>query len=89
MRRLTPLWTAVLTALWMVTDTGRCTATLRAAGQDLARRWAAVRRRPDAGYTTEAVVVTALLVVAALVVLAIIIAKVTEKANGITLGLAR
>jgi hypothetical protein len=42
---------------------------------------------PDAGYTTETVVVTALLVVAAIVVVAIIVAKVTAKANGINLGL--
>ena len=45
-----------------------------------------LRRNPDAGYTTETVVVTALLVVAALVVVAIIVAKVTAKANGINLG---
>lgn len=44
-----------------------------------------LRRRPDAGYSTETVLVTALLVVAALVVVAIIVAKVTEKANGITM----
>jgi hypothetical protein len=44
-----------------------------------------LRRRPDAGYATETVLVTALLVVAALVVVAIIVAKVTEKANGITM----
>lgn len=52
---------------------------------DLRGRWAAVRREPDAGYSTETVVVTGLLVVAALVVIAIIIAKVTEAANGISL----
>jgi peptidoglycan/LPS O-acetylase OafA/YrhL len=52
---------------------------------DLHRRWAAVRREPDAGYSTETVVVTGLLVVAALIVIAIIIAKVTEAANGISL----
>lgn len=46
-----------------------------------------LRRNPEAGYTTETVVVTALLIVAALTVVAIIIAKVTAKANGITLGL--
>jgi hypothetical protein len=46
-----------------------------------------LRRNPDAGYTTETVVVTALLVVAALAVVAIIVAKVTAKANGINLGL--
>lgn len=52
---------------------------------DLRGRWAAVRREPDAGYSTETVVVTGLLVVAALIVIAIIIAKVTEAANGISL----
>jgi hypothetical protein len=46
-----------------------------------------LRRDPDAGYTTETVVVTASLVVAAIVVVAIIVAKVTAKANGINLGL--
>ncbi|MGB6163290.1 MAG: hypothetical protein WBF75_12110 [Pseudonocardiaceae bacterium] len=46
-----------------------------------------LRRDPDAGYTTETVVVTALLIVAALAVVAIIVAKVTAKANGINLGL--
>lgn len=46
-----------------------------------------LRRDPDAGYTTETVVVTALLVVAAIVVVAIIAAKVTAKADGINLGL--
>lgn len=46
-----------------------------------------LRRNPDAGYTTETVVVTALLIVAALAVVAIIVAKVTAKANGINLGL--
>lgn len=52
---------------------------------DLRGRWAAVRREPDAGYSTETVVVTGLLVVAALVVITIIVAKVTEAANGISL----
>lgn len=52
---------------------------------DLRGRWAALRREPDAGYSTETVVVTGLLVVAALIVIAIIVAKVTEAANGISL----
>lgn len=55
---------------------------LRAA---MAARWTLLRARPDAGYSTEAVIVTALLVVIALTVLAIIAAKVTAAANGITL----
>ena len=51
----------------------------------LRARWEELRRRPEAGYSTETVLVTALLVVAALAVIAIVIAKVTDKANGITL----
>ncbi|MHA6631110.1 hypothetical protein ACU61A_37230 [Pseudonocardia sichuanensis] len=54
-------------------------------GTEVRARWEVLRRDPDAGYSTEAVLVTALLVVAALVVVAIIVAKVTEKANGIVL----
>lgn len=53
-------------------------ATLRA-------RIELLRRNPEAGYSTEAVLVTALLVAAALVVIAIIIEKVVNKANGINL----
>jgi hypothetical protein len=48
-------------------------------------RWNALQRDPDAGYSTETVIVTALLVVAAIVVIGIIVAKVTAKANGIVL----
>ena len=44
-----------------------------------------MRAEPDAGYSTETVVVTGLLVVAALVVIAIIVAKVTDAANAISL----
>jgi hypothetical protein len=51
----------------------------------LKARWELVRREPDAGYSTETVLVTALLVVAALAIIAIIVAKVTAKATGITL----
>ncbi|MCU1680225.1 MAG: hypothetical protein JWQ81_964 [Amycolatopsis sp.] len=51
----------------------------------LKARWELLRREPDAGYSTETVLVTALLVVAALAIIAIIIAKVTAKANGISL----
>lgn len=40
----------------------------------------------DAGYSTEAVIVTALLAVMGLAVIGIIVAKVTAKANGIDLG---
>jgi len=44
-----------------------------------------LRRNPEAGYSTEAVLVTALLVAAALFVIAIVIDKVITKANGITM----
>ncbi|HEX6401693.1 MAG TPA: hypothetical protein VF003_00775 [Pseudonocardiaceae bacterium] len=59
--------------------------TLLSAG--LRARIAELRRNPDAGYTTETVVITALLVVAALTVVTIIVGKVVTKANGINLGL--
>lgn len=48
-------------------------------------RWERLRRQPEAGYSTETVLVTALLVVAAIAVIAIVVAKVIEKANGITM----
>ena len=51
----------------------------------LKARWEVLRREPEAGYSTETVLVTALLVVAALAIIAVIIAKVTAKATGITL----
>lgn len=41
----------------------------------------------DAGYASEAVLVTALLIIAAIVVIGILVAKVTSKANSIDLGL--
>ncbi|MEN8652348.1 hypothetical protein ABCR94_17520 [Streptomyces sp. 21So2-11] len=40
----------------------------------------------DAGYSTEAVIVTALLAVLGLTVIGVIVAKVMAKANGIDLG---
>lgn len=51
-------------------------------------RWDEIRRhaRDDAGYSTETVIVTALLAILALTVVGIIVAKVTAKANGISLG---
>jgi hypothetical protein len=52
---------------------------------ELKTRWDLLRQEPDAGYSTETVLVTALLVVAALAIIAIIVAKVTAKANGINL----
>jgi hypothetical protein len=45
----------------------------------LKARWELLRQQPDAGYSTETVLVTALLVIA------ILVAKVTAKANGINL----
>ena len=53
----------------------------------LKARWEVLRQQPEAGYSTETVLVTALLVVAALAIIAIIIAKVTAKATGINLGM--
>lgn len=73
-------WTSRVATVW----TGRWTA-LR---DEFRERWAMLRREPDAGYSTETVLVTALLVAAALVVIAIIVGKVTEKANEIDLGFA-
>jgi hypothetical protein len=53
---------------------------------EVRHRWRLARQHPDAGYSTETVLVTALLVAAALVVLAIITAKVVAKAKSIDLG---
>ena len=52
----------------------------------LAARWQALRAESDAGYSTEAVIVTALLVALALAAVGIIVAKVIAKANSITTG---
>ncbi len=52
---------------------------------ELRHRWRALRDTKDAGYSTEAVLVTALLVVLAVLVIGIIAIKVTDKANGINL----
>ena len=49
-------------------------------------RLAEARAVPDAGYSTEAVVVTALLVTLAVAAVAIIAAKVLAKANSINTG---
>ena len=49
-------------------------------------RWEALRADPDAGYSTEAVIVTALLAALALTAVGIIVAKVIAKANSITTG---
>ena len=58
------------------------TVILRQLAAQLRARLAAARRE-QAGYSTEAVIVTALLVAGAIVVVGIIIAKVTSAARGI------
>ena len=45
-----------------------------------------LRDEPDAGYTTEQVIVTALLAAAAIAIVAIVVAKITARANSINLG---
>jgi fatty acid desaturase len=59
---------------------------LRLAAAALRTRLAQLRREPDAGYTTETVVVVALLVAMAIAAVAIITAKVIAKANSLNLG---
>ena len=49
-------------------------------------RWEALRADPDAGYSTEAVVVIALLVVMAVTAVGIIAAKVLATAHNIQTG---
>ena len=49
-------------------------------------RWQALRADPEAGYSTEAVIVTALLAALALTAVGIIVAKVIAKANSISTG---
>jgi hypothetical protein len=49
----------------------------------LKARWDLLRQQPDAGYSTETVLVTALLVVAALAIIAVVVAKVSAKASSI------
>jgi hypothetical protein len=51
----------------------------------LRARFEPLRRNPEAGYSTETVLVTALLVVLALAAIALIAAAVTTKAGGIKL----
>lgn len=51
----------------------------------LKARWNLLRERPEAGYSTETVLVTALLVVLALAVIAVLVAKVTAKSKSIEL----
>ncbi|MFI5808587.1 hypothetical protein [Streptomyces sp. NPDC051561] len=49
-------------------------------------RKARARMADDAGYSTEAVIVTALLAFLGIAVIGVIVAKVMAKANGIDLG---
>ncbi|MDA8062341.1 MAG: hypothetical protein M0T80_07920 [Actinomycetota bacterium] len=49
-------------------------------------RWEALRADPEAGYTTETVIVTALLAALALTAVGIIVAKVVAAANNISTG---
>jgi hypothetical protein len=52
----------------------------------LRERWETARAEPDAGYSTEAVIVTALLAALALTAVGIIVAKVVSSANNISTG---
>ncbi len=52
----------------------------------LCARWRALHAEPEAGYSTETVIVTALLAALALTAVGIIVAKVIAKANSITTG---
>jgi len=45
-----------------------------------------LRRAPDAGYNTEATVVTAILAAAAITIVGIIVDKIIDRANSIKLG---
>jgi hypothetical protein len=59
---------------------------IRAIARMLRERLAVARAEPDAGYSTEAVVVTALLVALAIAAITIIATKVLAKANSISTG---
>lgn len=56
----------------------------RRLGGLLGARIAHLRREPEAGYTTETVLVTALLAAGALIVVGILMAKIIAKARGLT-----
>ena len=59
---------------------------LRHVATVLCDRWRALRADPEAGYTTETVIVTALLAALALTAVGIIVAKVVSAANNISTG---
>ncbi len=63
----------------------RLICAAHAASTELGDRVRQLRDEPEAGYSTETVVVTALLVVLALIVLGVITAAVVAKAHSITL----
>ncbi|MFI9452518.1 hypothetical protein [Amycolatopsis sp. NPDC052450] len=50
-------------------------------------RIAVLRADPERGEITTTVIVTALMAIAAITIIAIIVAKLTEKANSINLGI--
>ena len=52
----------------------------------LTGRWRSLRAEPEAGYSTEAVIVTALLAALALTAVGIIVAKVVSAAGNISTG---
>ena len=52
--------------------------------QTLTLRWQTLRANTEAGYSTEAVIVTALLAALALTAVGIIVAKVVASANNIS-----
>jgi hypothetical protein len=60
-----------------------CTAALVNA---LRSNWKTLNEEPDAGYASEAVLVTALLIIGALIAIGILVAKVNAKANQIDLA---
>jgi ABC-type Fe3+ transport system permease subunit len=62
------------------------TALLERVRERVTRGRQAWRERPEGGYTTEVVAVTALLIAAAILVVGVIVAKVTAKAHSIDLG---
>ena len=54
---------------------------------NLRARWKALQDEPEAGYASEAVLVTALLVIGAIIAISLLVAKVNSKANEIDLSL--
>jgi hypothetical protein len=84
-----PQVTDRITALILLTAarlTGRAHALAAALAAHIGAKRAQARAEPDAGYSTEAVIVIALLVAAAITVVGIITVKVIAKARSITFG---